>query len=153
MQRVRTALSRQFRTGEDRVRDVPQGANFLDLQAHWEAVVRGLIDNAPAIPGFNRASPAWQPESLQIVCINLENIHITSFEGVMKEEMSRHNGYENWIRAVPLMGLFVPDPQRIFKSTNNIIDFNPDEYIAISKSCAAIKVEVAFHLKNLYPAT
>ena len=24
------------------------------------------------------------------------NIHITSFEGVMKEEMSRHNGYENW---------------------------------------------------------
>ena len=24
------------------------------------------------------------------------NIHITSFEGLMKDEMSRHNGYENW---------------------------------------------------------
>ena len=60
-------------------------------------------------------------------------------------------GHENWVRNIPLIGIFIPSPQRIFKPVNNINDFNPDEYIDIAKSCATLKLEIVHHLKNLYP--
>ena len=59
---VRRDLQREFPTGPDAVTK----RNFLDLRAHWEAIVRGIGRHSPAVQ-----SQPISPSSLRLVCADL----------------------------------------------------------------------------------
>ena len=58
---VRADLQREFSTSPDRVTE----GNYLDLRAHWEAIVRSLSRHS------RRLSTPIDPSSLRLVCADL----------------------------------------------------------------------------------
>ena len=107
--------------GNFEVRDVnhPEGANYLEFLAHTNAVVKRLIEHAPAPDqgGIHRTASSWRAEDFKFVCIDLETGHPSVVPGSKVGAREIIFMRENRNHFIPIRRCHVPDADLLPWST------------------------------------